>query len=325
MVRWAEVTVVDQLHVIFGAGQVGSQLARRLLDSGRRVRVARRSDAPAPQGAEGVQGDAADAAFCARAAEGAAVVYHCLNPPYSARVWGDLLPRYMDNLVDAARRSGARLVVLDNVYLLGRPADGRLDDETPMRPRSKKGEIRARVAERLFDAHARGIVRAVSGRASDYYGPGGTLTHLGDVFWPRVVAGKSGRIVIDPDAVHTYHYIPDVAAGLATLAEAPDDCYGRPWMLPCEPAITLRALVKRFEAHVGRFIPLARMPPWLLKALAVFVPLMRELDEMAYQWEGPFVIDDSRFRARFGLEPTPADRAARETVLWALAHYRTKN
>jgi nucleoside-diphosphate-sugar epimerase len=312
----------DNVHVIFGAGQVGTQLARRLLDSGRRVRIARRSAAAVPQGAEVVRGDAADAAFCTAAAQGAAVLYHCMNPPYSARLWRELLPRYMDNLIDAASRSGARLVVLDNVYMLGRPADGRLNEGTPVRPRSRKGEIRARVADRLFDAHGRGLVRAVSGRASDFYGPGGTLTHVGDQFWPGVLAGKPGRVVIDPDVIHTYHYIPDVVAGLIVLADAPDDCYGTPWMLPCEPAITLRALVKRFEPHLGRPIALARLPPFLLKLLALFVPIMSELDEMAYQWEGPFIIDDTRFRARFGVEPTPADPAARETVTWAQEHYR---
>ena len=313
--------MADSVHVIFGAGQVGTQLARRLLASGRHVRIARRSDAAVLPGVEVVRGDAADAAFCTAAAQSASVVYHCMNPPYSARLWGELLPRYMSNLIDAASRSGARLVVLDNVYMLGRPPDGRLDENTPMRPRSRKGEIRARVADRLFDAHARGIVRAVSGRASDFYGPGGTLTHVGDQVWPRVLAGKPGRVVIDPDVIHTYHYIPDVAAGLIVLGDAPDDCYGTPWMLPCEPAVTLRALVKRFKPTLGRPIALARMPPSLLKLLALFVPMMQELGEMAYQWEGSFIVADSRFRARFGVEPTTADTAARETVEWAVEHY----
>jgi nucleoside-diphosphate-sugar epimerase len=311
----------DDLHVIFGAGQVGTYLARRLLTSGRRVRIARRSDVPAPNGAEVVRGDAADAAFCVSAAQGAAVVYHCMNPPYSTQLWRDLLPRYMGNLIAAAGRSGARLVVLDNLYMLGRPPDGRLDENTPMQPRSRKGEIRAQVAARLFDAHARGLVRAISGRASDFYGPGGTQTHLGDQFWPRMLAGKPGRLAIDPDAIHTYHYIPDVAEGLAALGDAPDDCYGRPWMLHCQPATTLRALVKEFEPHLGRPIAIAYMRPWLVKLLGLFVPIMREIDEMLYQWEGPFIVDDSRFRARFGVEPTPPDPAARETVKWAQEHY----
>ncbi|MEW6690191.1 MAG: NAD(P)H-binding protein, partial [Pseudomonadota bacterium] len=112
---------MPELHVVFGAGQVGPLLALRLLEAGKQVRIARRSAAAAPRGVELMQGDAADAGFCARAAQGAAAVYHCMNPAYDARTWAALLPRWMDNLVAAAGRAGARLVVLDNLYMLGRP------------------------------------------------------------------------------------------------------------------------------------------------------------------------------------------------------------
>jgi hypothetical protein len=112
-----------------------------------------------------------------------------------------------------------------------------------MDPCSRKGEIRARAAERLFDAHRRGEIVATSGRASDFYGPGGTLTGLGDFFWPRALAGRTAYSPYPLDVIHTYHYIPDVAEGLATLGCADSDVYGCPWMLPCAPAGTLRDLV----------------------------------------------------------------------------------
>jgi nucleoside-diphosphate-sugar epimerase len=313
--------VTDETHVIFGAGQVGAHLAERLRASGRRVRVAKRSPSGVPPGIEVVTGDAGDPAFCAEAAQGATAVYHCMNPPYFAKVWAELVPRWMENLIQAAGGADARLIVLDNVYMLGRPPDGRLSEDTPIAPRSRKGEVRARAAERLFEAHRRGEVRAVAGRASDFYGPGGTQSHLGDEFWPRVLAGKSGRVAVDPDAVHTYHYIPDVAAGLAALGTAADDVEGRPWMLPCAPAGTLRELVERCSGHLGRDIGITALPRWAMKAMGLFVPILRELEEMAYQWEGPFVVDDSRFRDRFDLQATDPDTGAQATVDWARAHY----
>jgi nucleoside-diphosphate-sugar epimerase len=313
--------VAGDLHVVFGAGQVGSHLAERLQASGARVRIAKRSPSGVPAGAELVTGDAADPAFCSEATRGAAVVYHCMNPSYFASVWAKLVPLYVENLVAGAGRAGARLVVLDNLYMLGRPPDGRLDEDAPPRPRSRKGEIRARAAERLFEAHRKGEVLAVAGRASDFYGPRGTQSHLGDEFWPRVLAGRAGRVAVDPDAVHTYHYVPDVAAGLAALGTAPEDVCGRPWMLPCAPAGTLRELVGRLSAALGRPIPITTLPRWLMKAAGLVVPILRELDEMAYQWEGPFVVDDRRFRARFPLAPTDPDEAARATVAWARRHY----
>jgi nucleoside-diphosphate-sugar epimerase len=313
--------MASDLHVIFGAGQVGTPLAARLLAAGKRVRVVKRSPGGTAAGAEARPGDAADAAFCKAAAQGAAAVYHCMNPAYDSALWAKLVPVYMDNLIAAAGAAGARLVVLDNVYMLGRPGGRPLNEDTPVNPCSRKGEIRARAAERLFEAHRRGEVRAVAGRASDFYGPGGKLTYLGDFFWKPVRSGSKVRSPVDPDAVHTYHYIPDVAAGLAALGCAGDDVAGGPWMLPCQPAGTLRELAARLAQALGRPIELGTLPKFVLRAAGLFVPLVREMNEMLYQWDEPFVVDDRRFRQRFGAAPTDPEAAARDTVAWARSAY----
>ena len=312
---------MSELHVVFGAGQVGFPLADRLLAAGKRVRIARRSSGRVPAGCEVVVGDAADTSFCISAAREASAVYHCMNPPYDHRIWAQLLPRYMDNLTAAASAADARLVVLDNVYMLGRPNGRQLNEDTPMNPCSRKGEIRARVSERLFEAHRSGKVIATAGRASDFYGPGGTQTGLGDFFWPRALSRKTAYSPFSLDAIHTYHYIRDVASGLALLGCADSSVYGRPWMLPCAPAETLRQLVARLQTKLGFNIKVAQAPRWLVKAAGLVTPLMRELGEMAYQWDEPFVIDDRRFRERFHAVPENIDVAAAATVAWALQHY----
>lgn len=122
------------------------------------------------------------------------------------------------------------------------------------------------------------------------------LTQLGDYFWPRVLKGSSGQVIANPDAIHTYHSIPDVAAGLATLGSAPDEVFGRPWMLPCRPGETFRDLVRRLEKTFGAPIALTVVPAWMLWVLGVFLPPLREMPEMQYQWAEPFVIDDRDFR-----------------------------
>jgi nucleoside-diphosphate-sugar epimerase len=306
------------LHVVFGSGQVGPLLARRLAVSGHRLRVVRRSEGPVPEGAEAFRGDATDPDFCAEAARGASVVYHCMNPAaYDRREWARLVPRFAENLVAAAGRSGARLVVLDNLYMLGRTSGRPMDEETPPNPCSAKGEVRARAAEVILAAHRRGDVRAVTGRASDFYGPGGVGTYFGPQFWQPAMAGKSVPMIVNPDTPHTYHYLADVAAGLAVLGSAADDALGRSWMLPCAPAETTRAMAGRLASALGRPIRLRRIPGLALRAMGLFSPILRELAEMAYQWDEPFVVDDRRFRARFGLGPTPLEEGARETVAWA--------
>jgi nucleoside-diphosphate-sugar epimerase len=257
-----------------------------------------------------------DPAFCASAAEGAAVVYHCVNTAYSAKVWTETLPRIQANLVAAAGRAGARLVVLDNLYAYGRTGGRPMDEATPQAPCSRKGELRARMHEDLMAAHRRGDVRVAVGRASDFFGPSawhGSM--LGARFWTQVLAGRPGELVLNPETPHTWHFTPDVAAGLATLGAA-EGAEGL-WMLPCAPAVTTRQLVDRFAAALGRPIETRRVSPLALAALGLVVPVLRELREMQYQWEEPFVVNDSRFRLRFRQHATPLDATAAPTLAFA--------
>jgi nucleoside-diphosphate-sugar epimerase len=309
------------LHVVFGAGQVGPFVVDGLRVRGLPVRVVKRTATDLPEDVELRLGDAADPHFVRQACAGAAVVYHCMNPPYETKAWARLVPRYLDNLIEGAALAGARLVVLDNLYLLG-PGDGRaIDEDTPIAPISEKGAIRARATDALFTAHARGTVPVVVGRASDFYGPRGTGTHFGEAFWRPALAGRTVRFLPRADTPHTYHYIPDVAAGLVELALADDDVLGRDWMLPCQPAESSVALVERLARALGQPIRLAPVGPLLGAALGLVMPVVRELREMRYQWEQPFAVNDARFRARFAYRPVERDTAATATVAWARSTY----
>jgi nucleoside-diphosphate-sugar epimerase len=310
----------DGVHVVFGAGQIGPLLAARLVEAGKAVRVVRRSAGPvAVAGAERLQGDAMDAGFCAEAVRGAAVVYHCMNTAYFARVWRETLPRLQANLIGAAARAGARLVVLDNVYALGRTGGRPMDEETPLAPCSAKGTIRAELHRELLAAAARGDVRVAVGKASDFYGPGAGLSHLGERLLRQLLAGKPAQVTVNPDTPHTYHFSLDVAAGLATLGL--DPAADGVWMLPCAPALTTRGMVELLAAALGAPARLQRVPPLLLRTLGLVMPILRELREMAYQWEEPFVVEDRRFRARFGAGATPLEEGARRTAAWARQVY----
>jgi nucleoside-diphosphate-sugar epimerase len=315
-----------ELHVVFGAGQIGPLLAQDLARRGKSVRVVRRSSATGVPGVEVVRGDALDTAFCLEVTRGASVVYHCMNPAYSTRAWNEQLPRIARNLISAAGRHEARLVVLDNLYMLGRPGAEPLDEATPVAPVSRKGEIRARVAEQFMRAYRRGDARVIVGRASDFYGPGAVGSQFESHFWTRLLAGKSIQLLMNPDTPHTYHHVADVAAALAVLGEAPDDAYGDVWMLPCAPAVTTRELARKLAAAAG--FPEARVhrvPRAAVKAMALFWPLMREVDEMLYQWDEPLVVDDSRYRSRFGRKVTPVDEGAAQMADWARGWYEPQH
>lgn len=310
----------SSLHVVLGAGQIGTQLAARLADPARggetcRVRLVRRGPiTDLPSGVEAVTADLADPVQAARAMEGATVAYHCVNPPYE--LWATQLMRLTDGIVAGARQAKVqRLVVLDNLY--GYRDTARMTEETPVAPESRKGELRVRAAERLLAAD----LPVVIGRASDFFGPHTPTAHFGERFYRRVFAGKPGECIGDPDMLHSYSYSPDVAAGLATLGLHEHALERNVWMLPVQPAETMRALAQRLGTALSREVRVTRVPKLAMRLIGLFAKPMAELLEMTYQWERPFTVDDARFRAAFGVAPTSWDDAAAATAQWALATY----
>ncbi len=305
---------MNEIHTVFGAGQVGLRLARVLAGQGHAVRLVRRGAAgPAIEGVSWLRGDATDPEFCDAACAGATTVYNCTNPPDYAKWDGVLQPLYRA-IWHAAARAKARLVQLDNLYMYGELERGPLHEGTPMTPRSPKGELRRDLAEELLGLHAAGTLEVAIGRASDYFGPGAINAA---VMRPEVVAkaikGGSLYVLCNPDMPHSYTYLPDVARGLAVLGTA-DGATGRVWMLPTSAHETTRSLLERFASQAGTEVTVRRVPRWVLQMAGVVVPLVRALLEMDYQWEQPFVLDDGDFVRTFGVHATPLDEAIRATL-----------
>jgi nucleoside-diphosphate-sugar epimerase len=310
------------LHVVLGAGQIGTLVAERLVARGHRVRQVRRSPGAPVAGAELKNGDVADQAFAAAACRDAAVVYHCVNPKYHTWI-RDLEPLAL-GAIHAASAAGARLVVLDNLYPYEVVAGERISERSPIRPASRKGALRARIREHFLDAHARGALEVAIGRAGDFFGPGIVESWLGDRHWQRVLAGKPSECLGDPDQPHSYAFSHDVADGLVTLG-ARTEAVGREWILPHPDAQSHRALAAALGAPLGLDVRTSRMPLWLLRAIGVVSPMMRELPEMAYQWQAPFVVDDSAFRTTFGAAATPLPTAIQRTASWVRARYEVRS
>ena len=307
----------ENLTVVFGAGQIGGLVTQRLLAQGHRVRQVRRSGASSQQGSLEVRaGDLSDLAFAAEAAKGATALIHCAVPPYHQ--WLTLLEPVSAGVLHAARSSKAPLVVLDNLYGYGRPT-GPMTEKSPVAPCSKKGALRAKVAQQLLDAHAAGDVRVALARASDFYGPGITQSAVfGERFVGRAKRGKGAECFGPPDLMHSYSYAPDVAEGLITLAHS-GKSWGEVWHLPVAAAESTRATAARFGKELGFEATTGEVPGFVLQVMALFSPPVKEMLEMRYQWELPFVLDDVKFRAAFGVVATSLDEGVRATAKWLAA------
>src|SRR5262249_19992923 len=250
------------------------------------------------------------------------VVYHCMNPEYSAAVWARDLPRWRQAIVAGAAKTGARIVLLDNLYLLGRPNGQPLSENSPISPSSRKGEVRAREWHEWLAVHHKGDVRITCGRGSDFYGPGCTQSYFGDAFMPKALGSGVAQTLTQLDTPHTYHYTLDVAASLFELGATDDEkVYGRWWMMPAAPAESTQAMIDRIGEALGQKLKVQPMPTLLMRGAALFMPILRALGEMGYQWSEPFVTSDVQFRARFTTRATPLEQGVPAMMDWARQHY----
>jgi nucleoside-diphosphate-sugar epimerase len=302
------------MHVVVGAsGGIGGALVRELARRGHGVRAVNRAgNATVPGGVERLAADVATPDGAKAAAAGAAVVYHCAQPPYTD--WPAAFPPLTEAIAEGAAAAGAKLVLADNLYLYG-PLDGPLTEDLPAAATGPKGRTRAQMAERLLDLHRQGRLRVAIGRASNYYGPGGLASVTGERLF-HAVAGRTVRWVGRLDQPHTLSYLEDVAAGLATLGER-EEADGRAWHLPAAEPLTGRQFLELVVAASGGRSRIATNPAAMTRLAGLFVPLIREVGEVLYEFQAPYVVDWSRYRQAFGpYAPTPHAEAVARTVAW---------
>lgn len=225
-------------------------------------------------------------------------------------------PPLASSVCAAAEATGAVLVMLGNLYGYG-PVDGPMTEELPLAATGPKGRVRTAVWEQARKLHDQGRIKAVEVRASDFFGPGVTDGgHLAARVVPRLLRGKPVSTLGDPDAPHSWSYLPDVAAALVEVA-GEERAWGRAWHVPTEPPLSTRDMVDRLAAQTGTGpVAVRRLPPAVLGVVSVFSPLIRELKEIRYQFESPFVADSSAYEAEFAVRATPVDEQVKATVDW---------
>lgn len=305
----------DGLHMIFGTGPAAAFTGKQLLAEGRPVRFANRSgrsNSLLPADATVVAVNALQQDQVVTSAAGAVAIYNCLNVPY--KDWVDKFPQFQSNLLAAAANSGARFVSLENLYGYGQ-VRGPMTEDLPLRATTKKGKLRADLAQQLLEAHRAGDVEVAIGRASDFYGPGVTGSFLGERVFAPLVEGKSAQVIGDPDQPHSYAYIEDVGKGLALLGTRPE-AIGQVWHLPHAPAMSTREMLEIAFDLVGREPDIRSMGRLMLTLGGIFIPVARESIELYYEFDQPFVVDDDKFINTFKAQPTAIPTGIQRTVRW---------
>lgn len=297
-------------HVVLGAGPVGRAVVAALASRGIEPAVVTRSGT-AMAGAIARTGDLADPEQAAAALAGAEVVFQCASPAYHR--WPQEFPGLQARAVEAAATAGALLVVAENLYGYG-PVHGPVRPDAPLAATTRKGAVRAQLWRDLAAAHRSGRLRVVAGRASDFFGPGvagGSV--VGHRFFRALAKGKAAVVTGDPDRLHSYTYVADFGEALVRLSQAPQT-WGTAWHVPNAPAVSTTAFACQAAATVGTRARLRRLSGGQLRLAGVFVPAVREMVEMQYEFDRDWVVDDSAYAAVLGDHATPLEVALAATM-----------
>jgi nucleoside-diphosphate-sugar epimerase len=298
--------------VLGATGGVGGEVARALVAAGWRVRALIRDPGRAPviAGVEWTGGDAMERADVVKAAQGAALIVHAVNPP-GYRNWGTLVLPMIDNTIAAAMDSGARVLLPGTIYNYGSGTGPVLSEATPQRPTSRKGAIRVEMERRL---QASGVPTLIV-RAGDFFGP-----RPGNNWFSQGMV-KPGQAVVtcpgDAGVGHAWAYLPDLADTMVRLL-------AREAQLGTFETFHFRGhwdgdgrrMAQAIVDAAGVPAMKIRKMPWALLWLAApFVTVLREMQEMRYLWRQPFALDNAKLLRVLGSEThTPLDAAVKAAL-----------
>ncbi len=308
-------TVSTKIIPVVGYGALGREIVTQLLAAGREVLVVQRSrPRDLPLGAGFVSADIMDPAAITAATAGAEAIVCALGLPYFADLWEKGWPLAMTNLLAAAEANGARLVFADNLYLYG-PQNQPLTEDLPPVDYGRKPKARAEVTRLWQAAHRAGRVQTVAVRSPDFYGPGVVQSALGVASLQALAEGKTARLLGNADLPHDVAHVHDYARAVITLLDAPEDAYGQAWHVPTAPTRTLRQHLQIAADALGVPLKLSMLPNWVAQPLGLFIPFVREGIEMQFLFDRPYIVDASKFRARFWSDVVPFETGLAATAL----------
>jgi nucleoside-diphosphate-sugar epimerase len=309
-----------KLHTILGAnGTIAQDLVPVLRSNNEHVRLVSRNPKPV-EGMEIRKADVLDYEQLKNALEGSSVVYLVIGIPYDHKIWQRDWPVIMRNVIEICKLNGAKLIFFDDVYMYGK-VEGAITEETPYRPSSRKGKVRAGVARMLEQEMKAGTIDAAIARAVDFYGPGVTdKSAAGTLVFANMKKGKRAQWFINADVPRSYNYIPDAAKAMYMLGTQ-DQAIGQVWHLPSvQPALTGREFIKLAAANMNASAKVTVLPKLLLKVLGWFNPFLKELYEMNYQDEFPLQFSSAKFEKAFNFKPTSYEEGVKKTAEWILHH-----
>lgn len=304
------------MQTILGAGgAIGTELAKNLLNYTTEIRLVGRNPKKVNPTDQLLITDLMNADQVMKAVEGSEVVYLTAGLEYNRKVWTTQWPVIMSNVIKACIAHNAKLVFFDNMYMYDKYSLAHMTEDNPVNPPSVKGKVRAELNRMIFDEISKGTLTALIARCADFYGPGNINVSM---LWQTVVNplknGKTANWMGSVNYKHSFTYTPDAGFATALLGNTPD-AYNQVWHVPTAPEPpTGKEWIEQIAAGFGVKPKYMAAPKYMVRLLGLFIPIMKEMVEMTYQYDRDYVFDSSKFEKRFNFQPTPYSEGIKTVI-----------
>jgi nucleoside-diphosphate-sugar epimerase len=292
------------MHTILGAGgAVANALTRELSNKNETIRlVSRKPIVNANKNVTWRKADLLNYAEVLEAAKGSTVIYLCAGLVYDKKIWKVQWPVIMQNVINVAKETQARLIFFDNVYAYGL-VTGPMTESTPYNPCSKKGEIRAGIATKLMNEANSGNIKASIARAADFYGTDNLLGFLDIMVLDKFAKKQKAQWIGDVSKLHNFSYIPDMGKGMYLLGQKPESD-NQIWHLPTAPPLTGKQFIEMAAKIYGVEPKYFAIKKFMMQLYGLFNKPVAELVEMYYQYDHDYIFDSTKFEKAFDVRPT---------------------
>jgi nucleoside-diphosphate-sugar epimerase len=290
--------------ILGSGGGIGLPLARELKKYSEKIRLVSRNPKKVNETDELFPVDVNDLKQIDNAIAGSEVVYVTIGFEYNTKVWQNVWPPFLQSVIMACTKYNVKLVFFDNVYMYAKSSIPFMTEKSPVQPPGEKGKVRTKLHEMIMNGVEKNNLTALIARSADFYGPDNKNSALNMMVVDNLLKGKKAQAFGDINRIHTFTYTPDAARATALLGNT-NDTYNQVWHVPTtKEKLTTRQWIELIAIELNKEPKIQKVPTWMVHALGLFIPIMREFPEMMYQYEQDYIFDSSKFEKRFGISAT---------------------
>ena len=304
------------MQTILGSGgAIGIELAKALTTYTDQIRLVSRNPKKVNDTDQLMAADLLKENEVRDAIKGSSIVYVTVGFPYNLKIWKRSWPKFMKYVIAACKEEKCKLVFFDNIYMYDSDHLDGMTEETPINPPSKKGEVRQEITKMVMDAVDNGEITALIARSADFYGPSIQNTSmLTETVLNPLSSGKKANWMSSVNYKHSFTYTPDAGKATALLGNT-DDAYNQVWHLPtADNPLTGKEWIDKIANELGIKSKYQAAPKFMIRIMGLFVPVLKEMPEMMYQYDRDYDFNSSKFENRFDFTPTPYDVGIRDII-----------